>query len=93
MAPNDGTHLLSWTVSSYVGKYVVTELVNNNIISISGETDSDGFYHTVSMTALCRIKADEHAFVRTTSFGTENVIYSYRQYPRTSFLGMLVLAE
>lgn len=94
VAPRKGIYLFSWTVSSYSGKYVVTELVvQNRIISNAGETDTEGFYHSASMTALCRMQKGEHAFIRTTSYGTDNVIYSYSQYPRSSFLGMIVHNE
>lgn len=91
VAPKKGVYLFSWTVSSGASKYIVTQLVvQNRIISNTGETDTDSFYHSASMTALCRMQKGNHAFIRTTTFGVENAIYSYDQRPRSSFLGMLV---
>ncbi|CAC5375406.1 unnamed protein product [Mytilus coruscus] len=94
VAPRKGVYLFSWTVSSAVSKYILTQLVvQNRIISNAGETDTDPFYHSASMTSLCRMQKGDHAFIRTTSYGAENVIYSYDQRPRSSFLGMLVHYE
>ncbi|XP_063425644.1 cerebellin-4-like [Mytilus trossulus] len=94
VAPRKGVYLFSWTVSSTASKYILTQLVvQNRIISNAGETDTDPFYHSASMTALCRMQKDDHAFIRTTAYGGENAIYSYDQRPRSSFLGMLVHNE
>ncbi|VDI09529.1 Hypothetical predicted protein [Mytilus galloprovincialis] len=94
VAPRKGVYLFSWTVSSAGSKYILTQLVvQNRIISNAGETDMDAVYHSASMTALCRMQKDDHAFIRTTAYGGEHAIYSYDQRPRSSFLGMLVHNE
>ncbi|CAC5374604.1 unnamed protein product [Mytilus coruscus] len=94
VAPRKGVYMFSWTVSIGISKYVVTELVvEDKIISGTGNTDTNGGHHSASMTALCRMDKDEHAFIRTASYSSANVFYSYPNYPQTSFLGMLVFDE
>lgn len=91
VAPREGYYLFSWTVTIDHNDYAVTELVvENKIISTAGETGTENNNRSASMTALCRMQKDEHAFIRTTSYGSTNVFYSINRYPQTSFLGMLV---
>lgn len=94
VAPRKGVYMFSWTVSIGSGNYVVAELVvEEKIIAGSGNTDNNGGHHSASMTALCRMDKDDHAFIRTSSYSSANVFYSNPNYPQTSFLGMLVFEE
>ena len=94
VAPRKGVYLFSWTISINSGNYAVTELVvENTVISSTGDTATKGGYDSTSMTALCKMNKNDHAFIRTTGYGGANVFYSADNYPRTSFLGMLVYGE
>lgn len=96
VAPHDGVYLFSWTVSSAGSNYIMTELVvENNIISSTGEgnTASGTIYMSASMTAFCRMKKDEHAWIRTTGSGGAHYLQNHDNYPRSSFLGLLVYQE
>lgn len=94
VAPVSGVYMFSWNVSIETTGYVITELVvENDVISSTGNTDTNGGYHTTSMTALCRMKQYDHAFIRTTGWGTANSFRSHDNNPRTSFLGILVNSE
>ncbi|CAC5407751.1 unnamed protein product [Mytilus coruscus] len=94
LAPQDGIYMFSWTVSSVNANCIMTELVvEENVISSTGEKEVDnGVYSSASMTAICRMKKDEHAFVRTTGHTGSNYIYSQDNVQRTSFLGILIKA-
>lgn len=94
VAPRKGIYLFSWTVSIYSSNYAVTELiVEGRSVSNTGSTDPAGGHHSASMTVLSRMNKDEHAFIRTTTYGSKNVFYSAGSYPYSSFLGMLVYDE
>ncbi|CAG2209914.1 unnamed protein product [Mytilus edulis] len=94
VAPRKGVYMFSWTVSIQGSKYAVTELVvEDKIISTSGNTDTAGGIHSASMTALCNMDKNEHAFIRTANHGSANDFYSKPVHPQTSFLGMLVYDE
>ncbi|CAG2199968.1 unnamed protein product [Mytilus edulis] len=92
VAPRDGIYMFSWTVSTVNAAYIYTELVvEENVISSTGDREVDsGSYTSASMTAFCRMNKDEHAWIRTTSWNTENYIYSRYPFSRTAFLGLLV---
>ncbi|XP_052060587.1 complement C1q tumor necrosis factor-related protein 2-like [Mytilus californianus] len=95
VAPRDGIYLFSWTVSSSGASRVMTELVvEDEIITSTGERDADSVsYMSASMTAIYRMKKDGHAWIRTTGYGSPHYFYSEDNYPRTSFLGLLIRAE
>ncbi|CAG2237955.1 unnamed protein product [Mytilus edulis] len=62
--------MFSRTVSIDSSDYVVTELVvEDKIISTAGNTDIAGGHHSASMTALCKMDKNEHAFIRTANHG------------------------
>ncbi|VDI45479.1 Hypothetical predicted protein [Mytilus galloprovincialis] len=83
-----------WTVSISSGNYGVTEqVVEGQSISHTGSSDNNGGVHSASMTTLSRMNKDEHAFIRTTTYGSTNTFYSAGNYPHSSFLGMLVYDE
>lgn len=92
VAPLDGLYLFSWTVSSYSNKWVMTELViDGSIISSTGERTSATSDHTsASMTALYKMKKEEHAWIRTTRYSGPHYFYSNVNHPTSSFLGLLV---
>ncbi|XP_063423869.1 heavy metal-binding protein HIP-like [Mytilus trossulus] len=92
VAPQDGIYMFSWTVSTIDANWLMTELlVEDTVISSTGVRDVDsGSRSSASMTAFCRMKKDEHAFVRTTGSSGSNFIYSYDNQPRTSFLGIMI---
>ncbi|VDI52138.1 Hypothetical predicted protein [Mytilus galloprovincialis] len=95
VAPRDGIYMFSWTVSTVNTNYILTELVvEENVISSTGEREVDsGSYTSASMTAFCRMRKDDHAWIRTTGWDTSHHIYSKNTYSRTSFLGLLVHPE
>ena len=94
VAPRKGMYLFSWTIAIDSSDYAVTELVvENKLISVTGNTDTNGGHHTASMTALCHMEKDDHAFIRTNKHGGANVFYSQGNYPRSAFLGMIVREE
>ncbi|CAC5382972.1 unnamed protein product [Mytilus coruscus] len=92
VAPRDGIYMFSWTVCTVNAAYIITELVvEEKVISSTGEREVDSSsYSSASMTAFCRMNKDEHAWIRTTGWNTENYIHSKDQYSRTSFLGLLI---
>ncbi|VDI76044.1 Hypothetical predicted protein [Mytilus galloprovincialis] len=74
----------------------MTEFVVDDevITSTRGERDDDsGSFMSASMTAICRMKRDGHAWIRTTGYSGPHYIYSTDNHPRTSFLGLLIRAE
>ncbi|CAG2199969.1 HSL [Mytilus edulis] len=75
--------------------FIITDLVvEENVISSTGEREVDsGSYTSASMTAFCRMRKDEHAWIRTTGWGTDYFIFSKDTFARTSFLGLLVHPE
>ncbi|VDI45480.1 Hypothetical predicted protein [Mytilus galloprovincialis] len=94
VAPRKGIYLFSWTLSIHGGIYAVTELiVEGQGVSNSGSTGTSGGHQSASMTTLSRMKKDDHAFIRTTTYGSKHVFYSLSNHPRSSFLGMLVYEE
>ncbi|XP_076114590.1 uncharacterized protein LOC143082667 [Mytilus galloprovincialis] len=94
VAPKSGIYLFSWTVSTETTGYIIAELViENNVISSTGNTDTNGGYQSASMTGLGRMEKNDHAFIRTTGFGTTNSFRSQDNYPQSSFLGVLISNE
>jgi hypothetical protein len=90
VAPQKGVYLFSWTVSGNGGSYIVTELVvEQNTISSAGELNAGG-HPSGSMTALCKMEKEDHAWIRTTGLSTSNVLYSKDNYPQSAFLGLLI---
>jgi hypothetical protein len=90
VAPQKGVYLFSWTVSGNCGSYIVTELVvEQNTISSAGELNAGG-HPSGSMTALCKMEKEDHAWIRTTGLSTSNVLYSKDNYPQSAFLGLLI---
>lgn len=94
VAPQDGFYLFSWTVSTVNTHRVITELVvENGVISSTGEKSVDsGDLMSASMTAICRMKKGHHAFIRTTGYSGPHFFLSKDDYPRSSFLGLLIHA-
>ncbi|XP_052079578.1 complement C1q tumor necrosis factor-related protein 1-like [Mytilus californianus] len=92
VALRDGIYMFSWTVCTVNAAYIIMELVvEEKVISSTGEKEVDSSsYSSASMTAFCRMNKDEHAWIRTTGWNTENYIHSKDQYSRTSFLGLLI---
>jgi hypothetical protein len=91
VAPQKGVYLFSWTVSGHTTKCIVTELVvEQNTISSGGEYNGGGGYPSGSMTALCKMKKGEHAWIRTTGVTSDYYLHSYDNHPQSSFLGLLI---
>jgi hypothetical protein len=92
VAPKTGIYLFAWTVCTNGANYAYTELmVNNTMISRAGEYEGSGNnYDCGSMTAVCRMDKDKHAWIRTTAYGSKNYFYTYKEGPQSSFMGIIV---
>ena len=91
VAPQKGVYLFSWTVSGYTTNYIVTELVvEQNTISSAGERNGGGGKPSGSMTALCKMEKGDHAWIRTTGVSNGHQLYSFDNYPQSTFLGLLI---
>ncbi|CAC5364497.1 unnamed protein product [Mytilus coruscus] len=91
VAPRDGIYMFSRTVSTVNAAYILTELVVEKVISSTWEREVDSSYHSsASITAFCRMNKDEHAWIITTGWNTENYIHRKDPHSRTSFPGLLI---
>jgi hypothetical protein len=91
VAPKTGIYLFAWTVCTNGANYVMTELmVDNTMISRAGENEASGSYDCGSMTAVCRMDKDKHAWIRTTAYGSKNVFFTHSKGPQSSFMGIIV---
>ena len=91
VAPKTGIYLFAWTVCTEGAHYVLTELmVDNTMISRAGEQEASGNVHCGSMTAVCRMDKDKHAWIRTTAAGSKNYFYTAKEGPQSSYVGIIV---
>jgi hypothetical protein len=91
VAPRTGIYLFAWTVCTHAANYVMTELmVDNTMISRAGEYESGGHYDCGSMTAVCRMDKDKHAWIRTTGYGPKNFVYTVKEGTQSSFMGIIM---
>ena len=91
IAPKTGIYLFAWTVCTVNANYVMTELmVDNAMISRAGESETSGYYDCGSMTAVSRMDKDKHAWIRTTAYGSKNYLYTAKEGPQSSFMGIIV---
>jgi hypothetical protein len=91
IAPKTGIYLFAWTVCTINTNYVMTELmVDNTMISRAGENEKSGHYDCGSMTAVCRMDKDKHAWIRTTAYGSKNYFYTAKEGSQSSFMGIIV---
>ena len=91
VAPKTGIYLFAWTICTTGANYVMTELmVDNKMISRAGEYESGGHYDCGSMTAVCRMEKDKHAWIRTTGYGSKNLFYTDSNGPQSSYMGIIV---
>jgi hypothetical protein len=91
VAPKTGIYLFAWTVCTNGANYVLTELmVDNTMISRAGEYEASGHYECGSMTAVCRMDKDKHAWIRTTAAGPKHYIYTAKEGPQSSLMGIIV---
>ena len=91
VAPKTGIYLFAWTVCTDGASYAMTELmVDNTMISRAGEHEASNTLHCGSMTAICRMDKDKHAWIRTTGYGTKHYFYTHKEGPQSSFMGIIV---
>ena len=91
VAPKTGIYLFTWTVCTINDNYVMTELmVDNTMISRAGEKQASASYNCGSMTAVCRMDKDKHAWIRTTAYGFKNRFYTNKEGSQSSFMGIIV---
>ena len=91
VAPQKGVYLFSWTVSGTSTKFIVAELVvEQNTISSAGQKYAGAGKPSGSMTALCKMKKGDHAWIRTTGVSSGHELYSNDNFPQSSFLGLLI---
>ena len=91
VAPKTGIYLFAWTVCTEGVHYALTELmVDNTMISRAGEYEAKGGYDCGSMTAVCRMNKDKHAWIRTTEYGSNNFFHTGKEGPQSSFMGIIV---
>jgi hypothetical protein len=69
-------------------KWVFTPIFN--YYRDSGEHEASGHNHCGSMTAVCRMDKDKHAWIRTTAAGSKNYFYTAKEGPQSSFMGIIV---
>lgn len=97
MSPATGVYMFSWTVCTVNVNYVFTELVvEDSIISVAGEYESNGYRDCGSMTALCKVKKNDHVWIRTTDFADSSKLHFLYQAGSTgtnSFMGLLLYKE
>ncbi|VDI22868.1 Hypothetical predicted protein [Mytilus galloprovincialis] len=94
IAPEKGTYIFSWTVTSSGTHFMFSELVvENNVITGTGEQHSSSGHASASMTSLCKMKKGDHAWIRTTGYSAGHYLYSNNDYPQSGFLGLLMFAE
>lgn len=94
LAPEKGTYMFAWTVTSSGTNYIISELVvENNVIAGTGEKNSSGGHASAAMTSLCKMEKGDHAWIRTTGYSTSHYLYSYDNYPQSGFLGLLVMTN
>jgi hypothetical protein len=85
VAPKTGIYLFAWTVCTNGANYVLTELmVDNTMISRAGEYEATGNFHCGSMTAVCRMDKDKHAWIRTTAYGSKHYLYTVKEGSQSS---------
>jgi hypothetical protein len=60
------------------------------LISRAGEHEAIGSYDCGSMTAVCRMDKDKHAWIRTTEYGSKNFFYTNKEGPQSSFMGIIM---
>jgi hypothetical protein len=69
----------------------MTELmVDNTMISRAGEHEASGHYDCGSMTAVCRMDKDKHAWNRTTGYGPKHVFHTNKDGSQSSFMGIIM---
>ena len=91
VAPKTGIYLFAWTVCTNGANYAFTELmVDNTMISRAGEYEKSGHYDCGSMTAVCRMDKDKHAWIRTTAYGPKHYFHAHPEGPQSSFMGIIV---
>ena len=91
VAPKTGIYLFAWTVCTSGANYAMTELmVDNTMISRAGEKEASGNFDCGSMTAVCRMDKDKHAWIRTTEYGSKNWFRTYKEGPQSSFMAIMV---
>ncbi|CAG2231595.1 unnamed protein product [Mytilus edulis] len=94
VAPRSGTYFFSWTSCTSSANYAFTELmVENQLIARAGVYEHAGNNHCGSMTSLCKMNKEDHAWIRTTPYGPKHYFYFHRNTPSSSFLGMLMSSE
>ncbi|CAG2214462.1 unnamed protein product [Mytilus edulis] len=94
VAPKSGTYFFSWTSCTNGANYAFTELmVENQLIAKAGVYEHAGSYHCGSMSSLCKMSKEDHAWIRTTPYGAKNYFYFHRRTPSSSFLGMFMSNE
>ena len=65
-------------------------VVEQNTISSAGEDNGGGGHPSGSMTALCNMEKEDHAWIRTTGVSSTHNLYSDDNHPQSAFLGLLI---
>jgi hypothetical protein len=63
------------------------------MISRAGEKEASASYNCGSMTAVCRMDKDKHAWIRTTAYGSKNSFYTNKEGPQSSFMVVPVSSQ
>ena len=91
VAPKTEIYLFAWTVCTDGAHYVLTELmVDSTMISRAGEYGASGHNDRGSMTAICRMDKDKHAWIRTTAAESKHYFYTAKEGPQSSCMGIIV---
>ncbi|CAC5409906.1 unnamed protein product [Mytilus coruscus] len=76
VAPKAGTYFFSWTTCTNSANYAFTELmVENQLIATAEVYEASGSYHCGSMTSLCKMNKEDHAWIRTTPYGPKHYFF------------------
>lgn len=91
VVPVSGIYLFSWTMQTYSGKYVDTELRVQNLVKGTQHTSlssSAGNFAT-TRNVLCSASKGDHVWIQTSKHYSENTLV-VANGARCSFMGILI---
>ncbi|CAC5410095.1 unnamed protein product [Mytilus coruscus] len=91
VSPVTGVYLFSWTILTFNGKAVNTELRVDNVLkeTLHASVGSAVGHISVSRTVICRVTKKEHVWIQTAGSYAGNV-FDYDAGDASSFMGVLI---